>query len=224
MMRSILWRFLEFLSNALTASERIAVLGDLMERGDAGGWAVIDLAGLIVRRQTALWAGWRPWLALACLIPFAMILSLASRLTADASAITLWLYFNNWDWKLWRLPAFQHDFPRFLAVVLGSYFMLSCCSWIAGLVLGAIARAATISFAVILCLFLLVGELMSVPMVLSYWRSLHQARDLEPNAAVFAVSFYRVWLPLLVQILLAAIPALYGMRQTQQMRREINEV
>jgi hypothetical protein len=63
-MRRVDWWLLSFLARALEAPERDVVLGDLAESGAGSGRAVLDLLGLIVRRQVGLWVSWRPWLAL----------------------------------------------------------------------------------------------------------------------------------------------------------------
>ena len=54
--------------------------------------ALIEVFGLVARREAAQWRDWRPWLALALLIPFGVLLSLVSRHTASGSAIHIWLY------------------------------------------------------------------------------------------------------------------------------------
>lgn len=63
-MRHFDWWSLSLLARTLEAPERDAVLGDLAESGAGFGRAMLDLSGLIVRRQVGLWVSWRPWLAL----------------------------------------------------------------------------------------------------------------------------------------------------------------
>src|SRR5205823_12219606 len=48
--------------------ERVAVRGDFAESGETGGQALHDVLGLVVRRQAALWQGWRPWLVFVGLV------------------------------------------------------------------------------------------------------------------------------------------------------------
>jgi hypothetical protein len=63
-MRHFDWWLLSFVARALEAPERDVVLGDLAESGAGLGRAMLDLLGLIARRQFGLWVSWRPWLAL----------------------------------------------------------------------------------------------------------------------------------------------------------------
>ncbi len=58
-------RFVDILSRALENHERDAVQGDLAESGASSGQALLDVMGLVVRRQAELWKDWHPWLALA---------------------------------------------------------------------------------------------------------------------------------------------------------------
>jgi hypothetical protein len=58
------WWLLSLLARALEAPDRDVVLGDLAESGAGLAPAMLDLLGLIARRQFGLWLSWRPWLAL----------------------------------------------------------------------------------------------------------------------------------------------------------------
>ncbi len=62
-MNRLCWRIARLASKGLNPIEREAVQGDLLESGKTGWEAVRDVLGLVVRRQAALWMGWRPWLA-----------------------------------------------------------------------------------------------------------------------------------------------------------------
>ncbi|HEY4988492.1 MAG TPA: hypothetical protein VII09_01725 [Opitutaceae bacterium] len=53
----------ECIARLLERDEREAVLGDLAETGESAWRASLQLAGLVVRRQAALWRDWRPWIA-----------------------------------------------------------------------------------------------------------------------------------------------------------------
>jgi hypothetical protein len=57
------WSFVEFAAQLLDRDEQDAVLGDLKEAGERSWHGLVDVLGLVVRRQIALWRGWRPWLA-----------------------------------------------------------------------------------------------------------------------------------------------------------------
>jgi hypothetical protein len=80
------WRLVDILYQLLDSNEREVVRGDLAECGTPGSLALRDVLGLAARRQLALWTCWRPWATLAGLIvPLGMLLSVASRRTADLS-------------------------------------------------------------------------------------------------------------------------------------------
>ena len=62
-MTAIGWSLVDAASRLLERPEREVVLGDLYEAG-MGAWkGLLDVLGLVVRRQAALWQSWRPWLA-----------------------------------------------------------------------------------------------------------------------------------------------------------------
>jgi hypothetical protein len=54
---------LELTAQLLERSEREAVLGDLEEAGESAWRGLVNVLGLVIRRQTILWKSWRPWLA-----------------------------------------------------------------------------------------------------------------------------------------------------------------
>ncbi len=187
-----------FLASLLEPAEREAVLGDLAERGASSIAAIGELSGLVLRRQAALWLGWRPWTALLFLIvPFSLVLSLNSSSTADITSVTLWRYFNNWDWNRLPLPPFQNDLPHFLLWELGAYLVLACWSWIVGFAISAFSRHTAVATGTALCLVLLVeaGGL------------------IHANDPIHADWFYRVPFPLMIQTLLVLLPAILGVKQ-----------
>jgi hypothetical protein len=201
------WWFVYVVSRMLEPDEREAVRGDLAESGETGGQALLGVFGLVVRRQADLWRHWRPWLVLVGLvIPVAMLLSVASRSTADGNAIYIWLYANNWDWPLLESPGFQHGFPRLMLGVSISFLALMCLSWTVGFAVGGLSRRTIWVTCALFCLMLSLGET-------GQWRFGNRARDFDGNAAVFALTFYRVVFPLIVQTVLVMLPALWGMRQ-----------
>jgi hypothetical protein len=57
------WRLVNVASGLLEHDEREAVTGDLAEAGENSWQSLLDVLGLVVRRQAALWKNWRPWLA-----------------------------------------------------------------------------------------------------------------------------------------------------------------
>ena len=212
-MNQLWWWIVEPVSRFLEHDEREAVLGDLEESRQAGPRALIDVLDLTIRRQARLWMGWRPWLVLIGVIfPVGMLLSILSRQTSDRSAVFLWMYANNWDPALTQNPGFWRLFAETAASVFISYLILACWSWTGGFVLGSLSRGMSALNSLLLCLILFFEEIIGAP---SYDAFVHHAlfRDLhlpDPNAAIFDVSSYRVVLPVVVQILLVAIPALWG--------------
>ncbi|HEY6290620.1 MAG TPA: hypothetical protein VI455_03535 [Terriglobia bacterium] len=217
-MNRICWRWADILSRMLERNEREAVRGDLAESGETGFRTLLGVLGLVARRQAALWTHWRPWLALVGLIvPLGMLLSVASRRIADSSAIYIWLYANNWDWAFVRNPGFRHDLVHYVSLILLDYLTLVCWSWTGGFVLGAASRGMIQINGVLFCVMLSFGALLGAPLYFAYYlQYLHRALGLrsfpDPNAAVFALTFYRVMLPLIVQAVLVVVPSLWGMR------------
>jgi len=56
-------RLLQAAARLLERDERDAVLGDLTETGTSAWRGISEVLGLVIRREVALWYGWRPWLA-----------------------------------------------------------------------------------------------------------------------------------------------------------------
>lgn len=74
-MTSASWSLVEFAAQLLERDEREAVLGDLLETGVTGLHGLLDVIGLVVRRQLIQWKSWRPWLAAFGLaFPFSLLL------------------------------------------------------------------------------------------------------------------------------------------------------
>jgi hypothetical protein len=212
--RYVCWRLVELVALALEPAEREAVLGDVAEHGNRFG-ALRDVVGIVVRRQANLWMTWRPWAVTALLVlPSAFLLAFDSSNTAGSSSVTLWLYLNNWDWNLVSLPAFQHDFPRFLLGILSSYLALFCWSWVSGLLVGRASQRAVASTGALFCAVTAFVQLLG-PQVIFRVRAL----DYRPNGPVFALPFYSVALPLIVCALLVFLPAIAGMRQGVRLRQ-----
>ena len=74
-MRDAGWRAVKFAAQLLDRYESEAVLGDLEEAGESPWRNLLDISGLIVRRQALLWKSWRPWLAsLGLALPASLML------------------------------------------------------------------------------------------------------------------------------------------------------
>jgi hypothetical protein len=127
-MTRICWWLVDVVSQLLETTEREAVRGDFAEVGEAGGQALCDLMGLVVRRQTALWADWRPWLALVGLVaPLGLLLSVVARQWAEGSATYAWLYVNNWTWAYLGSPGARPGSRHIFLRPGGAYEVLRFC-------------------------------------------------------------------------------------------------
>lgn len=218
MIRRMCSRSAEIFSRLLDAKEREVVLGDLAESGESPGCALREVLGLVVRRQASAWTQWQPWLTLSILIvPCGMLLSLVSRNTADLSAVYIWMYANNWDWAFLGNPGFGHELAHCVSLVFTMYLALVSWSWTSGFVLGATSCERVRVNGVLFCLMLLFGEVLGAPLYLACrWQYLHRNFGVPAlsnlNEPVFALAFYRVMFPIIVQVALVVIPSVWGMR------------
>jgi hypothetical protein len=195
-------RLADLLSRMLEPDEREIVRGDLAESNLTGWQATREVAGLVLRRQAALWREWHSWLALAGLIPLGLVLTLASRRTAYGNAIYIWLYANNWTWTYLK-AGFREQFLSDSAGIVISWFALAGWSWTGGLLIGSLSRRRIWTNAALLFFGLLIGGLLRP----------HNGRfGTDPNAAVFALMFYRVVFPVAAQCAFVLVPSLAGMR------------
>jgi hypothetical protein len=209
-MKTLGWRLAELASLMLESDERAAVCGDLLESGESGPRALYGVMGLVLRRQAALLANWSSLLAFTVfVVPFSLLLGLISRILADDSAVYLWLYFNNWTWSFLENSGARELLTRSLAEMFLQYLTLACWAYTAGYLLNLIARRASHLNAAFFCSLLLLGKFVSLP---GFMRVMHSARFFQVNAAVYAVPFYDVIFPLIVQLVLVAVPAIWGMR------------
>src|SRR5262249_22183020 len=63
-MTSTYWSLVEVAARLLERRDREAVLGDLIETGEGVWQSLLDVVGLVIRRQLLQWKKWQPWLAL----------------------------------------------------------------------------------------------------------------------------------------------------------------
>src|ERR1700704_4183276 len=100
-----------------------------------------------------------------------MLLSIVSRNTAHSSAIYIWLYANNWEWRDLRNSGFCYEFAHTLGMVCSWYLALACWSWTSGFVLGSVSRGIIRVNRVLFCLMLLFGALLGAPKYFEfYWQ------------------------------------------------------
>jgi hypothetical protein len=195
-------RLADLLSRMLEPDEREIVRGDLAESNLTGWQATREVAGLVLRRQAALFREWHSWFALTGLIPLCLILTLTSRRTAYGNAIYIWLYANNWTWTYLN-AGFREQLLGDGAGIAISWIALAGWSWTGGLLIGSLSRRRIWANAALLSFGLLIGGFLSP----------HNGRlGTDPNAAVFAPMFYRVVFPFAVQCVFVLAPSLAGMR------------
>jgi hypothetical protein len=206
------WWLADLVSRTLEPDEREAVRGDLAESGETGGRAFLDVLGLALRRQSALWMNWPPWVILAGLVlPLGVLLCLISRRDADGSAISLWLYLSNWDPAYLGNPAFCRELAQHAGAILTGYFTLFCWSWSSGFLLGSMSRRRLPFHGILFSLFVLFGALLGTPPRHLGHALFYRARDFPNNAAVFDLPFYRIVFPLILQFTLVIGPSVWGM-------------
>ena len=122
-MTRIAWWMVESLSRLLDDDEREVVRGDLAECGTRAGHALREVAGLVLRRQIALWFGWKPWLALlTVVVPIGVLLSHASRLWADAGMVVA---LRSWRMMSGGPVAAQREVDRMLSEKVEAGFELA---------------------------------------------------------------------------------------------------
>jgi hypothetical protein len=126
-MTSIDWSLVEVASQLLERSEREAVLGDLAETGDSGWHGLLDVLGLIIRRQAGLWKSWRPWFA-----AFGLALP-CSFLLMGFSVSVSGTYQHLMDAKVFQANGLVPGLGRNILLLIG-------CSWTGGFVVGSMSR------------------------------------------------------------------------------------
>jgi len=120
MLTRICWSLAELVSRLLDPPEREVVRGDLTESGARPGRALLEVLGLVLRRQAAAWFDWRPWFTLASVvIPIGFLLSHASRWWGVTTAIDFANYWVLWDFSYLAYPGYRYDVIR-MAVWIGA--------------------------------------------------------------------------------------------------------
>jgi hypothetical protein len=131
-MNTSAWPLVELSTRLLDPQEREVVLGDLEETQETTWRGLLDVFGLILRRQVGLWRDLRPWVAgFIVALPSSYLLMIASfsvsctyqRLVNHRVFIGLW-------------PTGHEGFPLLFCHVL----LLISWSWTAGCVVGSVSR------------------------------------------------------------------------------------
>jgi hypothetical protein len=142
-MTSVIWRGVARAARLLESEEREVVLGDLLE-ANAGAWCgLLEVAGLVIRRQLALWRSWRPWLAGPGLaFPLSWTLM-------GISVSVSWSLQHFFGSRI--LAGSTPEMPDRLLSFLCQTVLLLGCSWAGGFVVGAIS-GRTLWASAMLCL------------------------------------------------------------------------
>ncbi len=121
--------FAHIAGSALDTEERDSALGDLAESGASAGRVLMEMAGLAARRQAALWKSWRPWVALAGLLP--IYLSLTSVAPSVAQVLT-------------RFPWTDPSATKWAIQTVAAILLTVLYSGVTGFVLASISRRAVL--------------------------------------------------------------------------------
>jgi len=212
------WVLALWLSSTLEWPEREAAVGDLAEAGENGGRALVNVFGLVMRRQAAGWKDSQLWVVLFILvIPFSFMLCTVAQGVAGLSAVYTWMYANNWDWELLKNFGFWYVLGDAAMQLSLDCLMVACWSWSAGFLLGCIRKPLQPAMRRALLLLLPLFQFVNAPqrwfhfwMVLS---GLPPMPAVDLNAPVTAMAFYRVMFPFIFLGMFVALPAIWGMRQ-----------
>jgi hypothetical protein len=203
------------LLGALEKDEREVVSGDLLEAHESPSASVFQVLGLILRRQIIHWADWRPWIVLTTVaIPLGVVLSQTAREFAGWSAVYSWMLVNNTDAALLRNAGFWNGALEYSWTIGKFGIVLFCCSWACGRLIAQLSRKARLSVGM---LFLITSFFVNIIGIPSHARAflVHTNDKYFPNGAVFALSFYRVWFPLIIYAITVLVPLFLGIIQTK---------
>ncbi|HEX7892715.1 MAG TPA: hypothetical protein VF447_00895 [Terriglobales bacterium] len=219
-MSNLGWDLAITAAGALDADEKSAVLGDLAEAGAGGTRALWEVCGLVLRRQTQLWMDWRPWVLLFTVVaPLGFVLSIESRLTAGINSVYLWLYLNNLGTDLLHNRGFWYELGSSVPLVFGSFLRLACWSWIAGMLIGFASKRVIKSSYLALLVVLMLAFAVGAPFYLAHFDRifLGPARIMpNMNDPISQVPFYHSLYPWLVQLVVVAVPTVYGICQSSR--------
>ena len=150
-MTSIQWPLVEVAARLLERGEREAVLGDLLETGEGTWRGLLDVLGLVIRRQLLHWKNWQPWLAM-----FGLALP-SSLLLMGVSVSVSSTYEHLLDRRI-LIGSPQTIREGFLQLLCSGLLLIGC-SWSCGFVVGSLSRRTlwvSIASSCFACLFCLV--------------------------------------------------------------------
>ena len=200
-MTGIGWSLVDVVAQLLERDEREAVQGDLAEAGESAWQALLDVLGLVIRRQAELWKNWRPWLAAFGLALPGSLLLMGFSLSVSRT------YQQFIDPTI--LKATGLTVGPWFSLLLCHVFLLIGWSWTGGFVVGSLSRrtvwvSAALSFSP--CLFCLARFrveslsrfcllLFLLPAIWGVHRGLRVARIKLSSAIVLAVAITVLTIP-----------------------------
>lgn len=189
------------LTRLLDEDEREIVRGDLAECHTPSGRALREVLGLVLRRQVALWFGWKPWLALLTIvIPIGILLSYASRSWGEGAGHDVLLYWKLWDFSYLANPGWRADLVSLAVATAAAWLALIGWSWTSGFVLARLSRPTAWLTVTMLCLVV----------VMATWGTstighLHRSDELSLEHHMTFVVF-----PRLLRTFLVMVPVVWG--------------
>ena len=130
-MRGMVWMFVELASRLLKPDDREAALGDLLEADETAWQALLDIFGLVLRRQAFLWKNPQPWFAgLTVALPSTYLLMHVS-VSVTATYERLFHHRVSACW-----PTGNEGF----LLLFFHFFLLMAWSWAGGYVVGSVSR------------------------------------------------------------------------------------
>jgi hypothetical protein len=146
------WSLTGVASRLLEREEREAVLGDLCEASESGWNGLLEVSGLVLRRQVELWRSWRPWLAgFGLALPASFLLMGISLSVSNGYELCAWLVRNHpyFDPKLVQGTGLSVG-PR-IGFVFCQFVLMIGLAWTVGFVVGRLSRR-TLWMSALLCL------------------------------------------------------------------------
>ena len=163
-MNGVLWRMAVMLTRSLCAEEREAVLGDLQESRRGALPALLEITGLVLRRQAQTWHDWRPWFALIGIaVPVGLLLADFALQLARTYDLYTWIAGNYAVMDLGLLEETGLTL-RHSSVVFFSYLLLLLVwSWTGGFALATISGRALWANGAVVCAVWLLYARMAEP-------------------------------------------------------------
>jgi hypothetical protein len=123
----MIWSVVEGVSRFLPVNDRAAVLGDLTEANESQWKMLVQVSGMVIHRQLALWKSWQSWLAgFGLALPASLFLMGMSVSFSSMFVRTHWQTMMESHGELFGLASVA--------------FLLIACSWAAGFVVSFLSR------------------------------------------------------------------------------------